>query len=71
MSKKVKPLKFNIGRKDKFGVSADTFEWFNKLTLTEKLRCIEEQIKTIYYFRKLKIDEKHIPNRNDRNNKKV
>ncbi|MCX7716138.1 MAG: hypothetical protein N2Z73_01820 [Endomicrobia bacterium] len=31
-------------------ISKDTFAWFNKLTLVQKLKCIEEQIKFWYFF---------------------
>jgi len=39
---------------DKKITSSDTINWFNKLSLTKKLKCIEEQTRTINFFRSLK-----------------
>lgn len=35
-------------------ISVDTYRWFNKLSLVNKLKAIEEQIKTQKYFMQLK-----------------
>jgi len=40
-------------KKIEISVSKDTLKWFSKLTLTQKLKCVEEQIKTVHFLRKL------------------
>ncbi|MFN3966414.1 MAG: hypothetical protein ACK4JE_01785 [Endomicrobiia bacterium] len=50
--------------------SEDNINWFKKLSLSKKLECIEEQIRTINFFRTLKKSEKH-KKLYKRNNKKI
>lgn len=56
--------KFNIGDI----VSEDTFKWFQKLTLRQKLRCSEQQIKWLNTAKRLTCNGK---NNYRRNNRKV
>ena len=39
-------------KKIEISVSKDTLKWFSKLTLTQKLKCIEEHVKFWYIFKR-------------------
>lgn len=56
--------KFHLNQSS--GISEDTLEWFKKLSLIQKLKCIEEQIKTLHFFRTLKPANGKIRNKNYR-----